>query len=78
MNLNLENALDMLVLADLHGANNLRRLTLEFIGESGEKIVNQKGWMEKVKLYPDLMANMIEALSVSLMKLKNNAMNEAI
>ena len=78
VNLNLENALDMLVLADIHGANNLRLLTLEFIGENGEKIVNQKGWREKVKLYPDLMANMIEALSVSLMKLKSNSMNEAI
>ena len=62
VNLNLDNALDMLVLADLHGANNLRLITLEFIGENGKKIITKEGWREKVKMYPDLMADMIVAM----------------
>ena len=62
VNLNLDNAIDMLVLADLHGANNLRLITLEFIGENGKKIITTEGWREKVKMYPDLMADMIVAV----------------
>ena len=62
VNLNLENALNMLVLADLHGANNLRLIALEFIGENGEKIITKEGWREKVKMYPDLMADIIVAV----------------
>ena len=62
VNLNLENALNMLVLADLHGANNLRLIALEFIGENGKKITTKEGWREKVKMYPDLMADIIVAV----------------
>eukprot|EP00088_Acartia_fossae_P068928 TRINITY_DN8858_c0_g1_i1.p1 TRINITY_DN8858_c0_g1~~TRINITY_DN8858_c0_g1_i1.p1 ORF type:complete len:394 (+),score=91.00 TRINITY_DN8858_c0_g1_i1:45-1226(+) len=58
-----ENVLDLLVLADLHQANNLRNLALKVIVESGKEIVSQAGWREKLKAYPEIMADMFEAMT---------------
>ena len=61
-NLNLDNVLDMLILADFHSASNLRSLALKFIGENLKKIVTQEGWREKIRMYPDLMADMMAVI----------------
>ena len=54
--------LDLLVLADLHGASSVRNLALKFIVENGKEIVSQIGWREKLKVYPEIMADMFEAM----------------
>lgn len=62
-NINTENVLDLLVLADLHQANNLRTLALKVIVDSGKELVSQSGWREKLKAYPEIMADMFEAMT---------------
>ena len=41
---------------------NLRSLALKFIGENMKKIVTQEGWREKIRMYPDLMADMMAVI----------------
>ena len=53
----------MLVLSDLHGAASVRNLTLKFIVENGKEIVSQDGWRDKLKMYPEIMADMFEAMT---------------
>jgi len=62
-NLTTENCLDLLVLADLHSASNVRMLALKFIVENGKEIASQSGWREKLKGYPEIMADMFEAMT---------------
>jgi len=62
-NINTENVLDLLVLADLHGATTVRSLALKFIVENGKEIVAQQGWRDKLKMYPEIMADMFEAMT---------------
>ena len=42
--------LDLLVLADLHGAATVRSLALKFIVDNGREIVAQTGWRDKLKV----------------------------
>jgi hypothetical protein len=42
--------LDLLVLADLHGASTVRSLALKFIVDNGKEIVAQAGWRDKLKV----------------------------
>jgi len=58
-----DNVLDMLVLADLHGAASVRALALKFIVDNGKEIVAQPGWRDKLKMYPEIMADMFEAMT---------------
>ena len=53
----------MLVLSDLHGAASVRNLSLKFIVENGKEIVSQDGWRDKLKMYPEIMADMFEAMT---------------
>jgi len=62
-NINTENVLDLLVLADLHGAHSVRQLALKHIVENGKEIVALQGWREKLKMYPEIMADMFEAMT---------------
>jgi len=62
-NINTDNVLDMLVLSDLHGAASVRTLSLKFIVENGKEIVSQDGWRDKLKMYPEIMADMFEAMT---------------
>jgi len=62
-NINTDNVLDLLVLADLHGASSVRNLALKFIVENGKEIVSQAQWREKLKSYPEIMADMFEAMT---------------
>merc|ERR1719209_628773 len=58
-----DNVLDLLVLADLHGASSVRGLALKFIVDNGKEIVAQQGWRDKLKAYPEIMADMFEAMT---------------
>lgn len=58
-----DNVLDLLVLADLHGASAVRSLALKFIVDNGKEIVAQSGWRDKLKAYPEIMADMFEAMT---------------
>lgn len=62
-NITTDNVLDLLVLADLHGAASVRTLALKFIVENGKEIVSQAQWREKLKSYPEIMADMFEAMT---------------
>jgi len=62
-NINTDNVLDLLVLADLHGASTVRNLALKFIVDNGKEIVAQPGWRDKLKVYPEIMADMFEAMT---------------
>ena len=59
VNMTVENVLDLIELADLHDAANLRATALEFIGKNAKEVSAQKGWREKI---PDLMADIFEAI----------------
>jgi len=58
-----DNVLDLLVLADLHGASTVRGVALKFIVDNGKEIVAQAGWRDKLKSYPEIMADMFEAMT---------------
>ena len=58
-----DNVLDILVLANIHGANTLRDMALKFIVNNGKAIVCQEGWRDKLKAYPEIMADMFEAVA---------------
>ena len=48
LSLNEDNMLDLLILADLHCASNLRSLALRFFSDHGKNIVSQKECKEKL------------------------------
>lgn len=50
-------------MSDLHGACSVRSLALKFIVENGKEIVAQNGWRDKLKMYPEIMADMFEAMT---------------
>ena len=61
--LDVDNVLDMLVLADLHRASNLRDLALKFVADNRKIIMNQKEWREKLTKNPEIMADIIAILA---------------
>ena len=60
--LDVDNVLDMLVLADLHRASNLRDLALKFVADNRKIIMSQKEWRGKLTKYPEIMEDIIDIL----------------
>ena len=60
-NMNIGNTLDMLVLADHYNASTLRSVGLKFVGENVKEIVKQEGWRKKLKNYPEIISDILEA-----------------
>ena len=60
VNLRVENVLDMLVTAYIHDASYLKALAMKFIGENARAVAAQKEWREKMRMYPDLMADVMD------------------
>lgn len=60
-NIDEDNALDLLVLADLHGARSMRDIAVKFIVYNGEKIIIQPDWSDKLKGHPEIMADIIKS-----------------
>ena len=59
VNMNVGNVLDMMELADLHTASNLRATALKFVGENAKEVASQQEWRERM---PDVMADIIDAM----------------
>ena len=59
--MNVSNALDILLLADLNQADGVRELALKFIVENGKEIVSQDGWVKKLERYPQILSDMFKA-----------------
>ena len=60
-NMNIGNTLDMLVLADHYNASTLRSVGLKFVGGNVKEIVKQEGWRKKLKNYPEIISDILEA-----------------
>jgi len=60
-NLTVENVGDTLILAHAHNSTLLQDAALQFVSEKGEKVLNQMGFRDKLKSYPDLLMKMFEA-----------------
>jgi len=56
------NVLDLLALADLYGAAKVKSLAHKVIVDNGREIVAQAGWRDKLKVYPEILADMLEAV----------------
>jgi len=59
---NIGNMLELLVLADMYKANELREATKGLITANGRELVKQKGWKEKLKQSQHLVFEILEAL----------------
>ena len=59
VNIKVGNVLDMMELADLHTASNLRATALKLIGENAKEVASQQEWRERM---PDVMADIIDAM----------------
>merc|ERR1719347_1344589 len=65
-NIKIENVLDLLLLADLHRATTLKKKIFKYIVDNGREIMAQVDWRDKLELYPNIMADMLEALTTNL------------
>ena len=59
VNMTVGNVLEMMELADLHNAANLRAAALKFIGENAKEVSSQKEWREKI---PEAIADIFDAI----------------
>ena len=55
-NLSIENASELLVLSDLHNAEQLKTQTIQFINENGTSVIETEGFKNMVKTKPCLVA----------------------
>ena len=62
-NLDAKNCLNYLILGDLYQARNLRKAALQFITSNMENVFKSKDWKERLKDYPNLMAEVIEEIA---------------
>ena len=58
--MNINNVLDMLLLADLHKAGSVKTLAISFIIENAEEIVSQEGWSKKLEKFPSILSDMFK------------------
>ncbi|XP_062520159.1 speckle-type POZ protein B-like [Corticium candelabrum] len=61
-NLSVENAADILVLADRHNGTQLKSLAIDFINSHAEEIMETTGWQSLIKNNPQLVAEAFRAL----------------
>jgi len=59
--MNIDNVLDMLLLADLHKAGRIKSLAISFIIENAQEIVSQEGWSKKLEKFPTLLSDLFKA-----------------
>jgi speckle-type POZ protein len=60
-NLDIENAIDTLILADLHSASQLKSSTIEFINAHANEIMETSAWKNMVSRNPNLIAEIFKA-----------------
>jgi speckle-type POZ protein len=61
-NLSVDNAADILVLADRHNGTQLKCLAIDFINSHAEEIMETTGWQSLIKNNPQLVADAFRAL----------------
>ena len=59
--MNINNVLDMLLLADLHKAGSVKTLAISFIIENAQEIVSQEGWSKKLEKFPTILSDLFKA-----------------
>ena len=57
---NINSVLNMLVIADRHGAGKLKEICVKFLIENCHTVVRQPGWREMLQPYPALLAGNIQ------------------
>ena len=57
------NALDLLVMADMHNCDGLKTAAKKLIVEKSGEVVEQEGWFEKMTKFPDLHKEVFKALA---------------
>ncbi|EPQ11798.1 Speckle-type POZ protein [Myotis brandtii] len=58
-----ENAAEMLTLADLHSADQLKTQAVDFINSHAEDVLETEGWQAMVRSHPHLVAEMYRSLA---------------
>ena len=59
--MNIDNVLNMLLLADLHKAGSVKTLAISFIIENAQEIVSQEGWSKKLEKFPTILSDLFKA-----------------
>ena len=59
----LENALELLVMADMHHCDDLKIAAKKLIVEKSGEVVEQEGWFEKVTKFQDILKEVFQALA---------------
>ena len=59
--LTVENALDLLVMADMHHCDGLKIAAKKLIVEKSGEVVEQEGWFEKMTKFQDLLKEVVKA-----------------
>ncbi|XP_026808520.1 speckle-type POZ protein A isoform X1 [Rhopalosiphum maidis] len=62
-NLSIDNAADILILADLHSADQLKVQTIEFINTHATDVMDTTGWKTMIQSHPHLIAEAFRALA---------------
>lgn len=63
VNLSTENAADVLILADLHSADQLKAQAIEFINTHATDVMETQGWKSMIQSHPHLIAEAFRALA---------------
>jgi len=61
--LSVENAADVLILADLHSADQLKAQAIDFINIHATEVMETLGWKSMVHSHPHLIAEAFRALA---------------
>ena len=61
--LTVQNALDLLVMADMHNCDGLKTAAKKLIVEKSGEVVEQEGWFEKMKKFEDLHKEVFQAIA---------------
>ncbi|XP_026676638.1 speckle-type POZ protein A isoform X1 [Diaphorina citri] len=62
-NLSIENAAEILILADLHSADQLKTQAIEFINTHATEVMDTVGWKQMILSHPHLIAEAFRALA---------------
>ena len=61
--LTVENALDLLVMADMHHCDGLKVAAKKLIVEKSGEVVEQEGWFEKMTKFQDILKEVVQAIA---------------
>jgi speckle-type POZ protein len=62
-NLSVENSSETLILADMHSAQQLKAITIEYINSYASEVTETPGWTTLVQQHPNLVAEAFKALA---------------